>query len=378
MNSIVSFYKAKEDRREDHKQAQATQDRGDPLEETAEERQLRQDTYQALEKLPACFSPPSSVMPDPLPKPVLIPQRRHGDRLRGFQLLFPPQLEQSAISEQDFTIFLNRLNTAIGFDSKIKLFNFAIDVGTIAAPSWELAVAVLGTQALTTTSAYVKSRAKSQAYLDHANQRLFNPRGLQAQLVPVSQLNHSIFPPSAGTPISESRNQFQFTLGSPLVLDPEHPKAKGSLFNLNKTPIDYDPFDYGPSFPKIHPDQYCQLRPSTFREIPTTLIDKAADKVENYNVWQDRLPAKKWARKDKKRQAKLEGIRTEHGEQGVQAFLQEQEVKAEQAQSVNKSSWRRIANRHKVILVITNLDDEERAQVQQQATTLAVSPDQNS
>ncbi|CDW99258.1 hypothetical protein, partial [Sporisorium scitamineum] len=368
--ALMARYKDKADLGDDQRRLNslsspyAFREHDEPL--TEQEQLLRNDAYQAFQNLPNYFEDPPRVIPPPLQKPVMIPQRRQSDRLRGFQLLYAPALAESGVSEQQFISFLNRLNVAIGFDNKIKIFNFAIDVGTIACSSWELLVATIGTQALTTTAAHLKSRVKSEAYVAHSNERFFHPRGLHAQIVPVS----SVYPQRhVGSPTSEidastQRSSFQFSLGSPNVLPEDHPKAHGGLFNLNKRPIEYDPFDYGPGYVKIRPDQYSPMRPSQYKEPATSLIDKAAEKVEKYNVWQDRLPAKKNARKNAKQQETIEAIRRNEGEAGVMRYIQQQEEEHEQELNKEKSKLGRFLDRNKVILVITNLDDRARAQMQ--------------
>lgn len=375
MQALMSHFKERADAQDDQRHvdwldsADARQAYDPPL--TEREQLLRNDAYRAFQKLPNYFPDPPRVLPPPLEKPVMIPQRRQSDRLRGFQLLYAPALAESHVSEQQFVTFLNRLNVAIGFDNKIKIFNFAIDVGTIACSSWELLVATIGTQALTTTAAHIKSRVKSEAYVAHANERFFHPRGLHAQIVPVS----SVYPRGlAGSPSSPSQGSygatqdtqstFQFSLGSPNVLPESHPKAAGGLFNLNKRPIEYDPFDYGPGYVKILPDQYSPMRPSQYKEPATSLVDKAAEKVEKYNVWQDRLPAKKNARRNAKQQETIEAIRASQGEAGVVRYLQQQEEERQRELQKEKSKLGRFLDRNKVILIITNLDDRARAQMQ--------------
>lgn len=370
MQALITRYKDKADLGDDRRRLDsisspyAHQEEDELLSE--QEQQLRNDAYQAFQRLPNHFPDPPCMLPPPLQKPVMIPQRRQADRLRGFQLLYAPALAESGISEQQFISFLNRLNVAIGFDNKIKLFNFAVDVGTIACSSWELLVATIGTQALTTTAAHVKSRIKSEAYVAHANERFFHLRGLHAQIVSVS----SVYPQGfAGSPTSETgastqQSTFQFSLGSPNVLPEDHPKAHGGLFNLNKRPIEYDPFDYGPGYVKIRPDQYSPMRPSQYKEPATSLVDKAAEKVEKYNVWQDRLPAKKNARKKAKQQETTEAIRGKEGEAGVLRYLQQQEEEHQRELNKEKTKLGRFLDRNKVILIFTNLDDRARAQMQ--------------
>ena len=367
MQSLVQHYKTRADRKDDNLRLRSPPSADA---EPHDDQQLRDDAETAFHTLSHAFPDPPDVLPVALPKPVVIPQRRQGDRLRGFQLLYAAELAQSGVSEPDFVRFLNRLNVAIGFDSRVTIFNFAIDMATLACSSWELLLATIATQALTTTAAHLKSRAKSEAYVAHANERFFHPRGLHAQIVPIASLASTDTPlsPSSeereASAEAESSSSFQFSLGSPNVLPLEHPKAKGGLFNLNKRPIEYDPFDYGPGYVRILPHQYCALQPSRYREPANSLLDKVAHKVEKYNVWQDRLPAKKYASRQSKRQDKLARIYQQEGEAGVLRFLQTEEQKHQQRLDKQKTAVARLMDRNKVILIITNLDDSTRAQMQ--------------
>lgn len=378
MDALVDHYKQKADLKEQrlglngmqstpaldgYGAAELTREQNDQL--TADEERLRNDAYQAFQSLPSYFDDPPRVLPQRLEKPVLIPQRRQGDRLRGFQLLYAPALAESGVSEQQFIKFLNRLNVAIGFDNKIKIFNFAIDIGTIACSSWELLVATIGTQALTTTAAHIKSRARSEAYVAHANQSFFHLRGLHAQIVPASSVypTQSI-PPSNGDELATRQSTFQFSLGSPNVLPENHPKARGGMFNLNKRPIEYDPFDYGPGYVKIKHDQYSPLQPSQYQEPAISLVDRAAEKVEKYNIWQDRLPAKKNARRIKKRQQTIEEIQRQGGQMAVLRYLEQEEEEHRKELEKRQGKLGRFLDRNKVILIVTNLNDRDRAQMQ--------------
>lgn len=378
MDALVQHYKQKADRKEDrlglnviestrpidgYGAAELTREQDDQL--TAEEEDLRGDADRAFQSLPSYFDGPPRVLPHRLEKPVMIPQRRQGDRLRGFQLLYAPALAESGVSEQQFITFLNRLNVAIGFDNKIKIFNFAMDIGTIACSSWELLVATIGTQALTTTAAHIKSRARSEAYVAHANQSFFHLRGLHAQIVPVSSVYPTLStPPSDADQVATQQSTFQFSLGSPNVLPESHPKAKGGLFNLNKRPIEYDPFDYGSGYVKIKPDQYSPLQPSQYQEPATSLVERAAEKVEKYNIWQDRLPAKKNARRSDKRHRIIEDMRRLEGPVAVSRYLEKEEQKQRMELDKKQGKLGRFMDRNKVILIVTNLADRDRAQMQ--------------
>ena len=369
MQSLVQRSKTKADLKDDRRRLDLLTNRSSSSSsssssstEQEQEQSLRREANRAFEQLPTFSADPPSILPPPLAKPVVIPQRRQADRLRGFQLLYAPALADSGVTEQQFITFVDRLNVAIGFDNRIKLFNFAIDIGTLACSSWEMLIATIGTQALTTTAAHIKSRVKSEAYVAQANESFFHPRGLHAQIVPVASSTYAASFAQTREPADPDAqpSSFQFSLGSPHVLPSDHPKARGGLFNLNKRPIEYDPFDYGPGYLRLRPDQYSPVRPSLYKEPVSSLVDKAAAKVEKYNVWQDRLPAKKNARRLAQQQAQIDEIRSKEGDQGVARFLEKQN----KAIGKDKSKLEQVRDRNKVILVITNLDNDVRAQMQ--------------
>ncbi len=152
MDTLITRYKDKLDRKDDRRRLKESL-----WSRTVLRAKIRSQIQSTL--------PIHRPLPPPLVKPVFIPQRRQADRLRGFQLLYAPDLAASGVTEPEFLHFLNTLNAAIGFDNRVKILNFAVDVGTIACSSWEVLVATIGAQALTTAAMHVKSRAKSQAYI---------------------------------------------------------------------------------------------------------------------------------------------------------------------------------------------------------------------
>ncbi len=196
MQSLTSYYKEKADLRDDKRRLKALQSQPTP--------QLYSSTTQNLASL-------ATEHYDQLATKLLKPLSNFPTSSHHLQLIFLPSsqaclhpatqtrrssarlpttlrssLSQSSVSEEQFISFLNRLNVAIGFDNRIKILNFAIDIATIACSTWEVVVATVAAQALSTTAAHVKSRSKSEAYVAHANERFWHPRGLHAQIVLLS------------------------------------------------------------------------------------------------------------------------------------------------------------------------------------------------
>ncbi len=314
----------------------------------------------AIQKLPKHFPDPPALTPPTLPKPVLVPQRRQGDRLRGFQLLYSPELANCGVAEQDFVAFLNTLNAAIGYDDKAKIMCSAIDIAAISLFIWEVNLTAMCIRALTTGVIRLKSRVKSQAYVEHANERFFHPRGLHVQIVRVASLKASSQLPSALYGAEEesctTKNGFQFSIGAPDV----DADVKGGLFKMDKRPIEYDPFDYGSCYAKILPSQYCSLRPTQLKEPATSFVAKLAERVEVFDVWRDRFAAKRSAKKQAKRERKaqeaIERVREKEGETGLEQYLRNQQVKGQKRRGKARTMLEKVLGRGKVVLIITNLD----------------------
>lgn len=116
---------------------------------------------------------------EPLPMPVIIPQRRPGERSRGFIRAYAPLLEQVGIDEVTFMDFLTELNKAVMPSPWIN----AINVATLAVqhvPEPVTIAVAIASQIATQVSMTAHSRSKTNAFLNHLNAEYFAPLGLVA------------------------------------------------------------------------------------------------------------------------------------------------------------------------------------------------------
>lgn len=114
----------------------------------------------------------------PLPCPVILPQRRPKDKTRGFVRAYAPLLGScSGIDQQTFLDFINDLDRASKASPVFDVINLAcFAVGLVPNP---IAMAVsISVQIASRTAQEVQSRSRRNAYLDQINESLFKPRGL--------------------------------------------------------------------------------------------------------------------------------------------------------------------------------------------------------
>ncbi|PLN85050.1 hypothetical protein BDW42DRAFT_191133 [Aspergillus taichungensis] len=117
---------------------------------------------------------PSSMR---LPCPVILPQRRPGNRQRGFVKAYAPILEDVGISQAMFLDFLETANRAGTASPWLNAINFAAFAGMAFPMGIGMAVAV-AIQKATKALIEVEGRRKSNTFFDKINDQVFRPRGL--------------------------------------------------------------------------------------------------------------------------------------------------------------------------------------------------------
>ncbi|KAL2428750.1 Burnettramic acids biosynthesis cluster protein E [Exophiala dermatitidis] len=128
-------------------------------------------------------APTPSQSYQPLPCPVILPQRRPKDKSRGFIRAYAPVLgECSGIDERTFIDFLNDLDRASRASPVFDVINMAcVGVGFVPSP---IAMGVsIAVQAANRTAQEVQSRYRRNTYLDQINETLFKPRGLYCMIM---------------------------------------------------------------------------------------------------------------------------------------------------------------------------------------------------
>ncbi|KAL6887995.1 hypothetical protein GGI43DRAFT_416854 [Trichoderma evansii] len=124
--------------------------------------------------------PPShQVQYQKLPMPVILPQRRPGERARGFIHAYAPLLQNVGIDQTTFMDFIRDLNLATAPSPWINAINLAaVAVQHVPEP---ITIAVsIAAQVTTQVSLQAHSRSKTNAFLNKVNAEFFRPLGLIA------------------------------------------------------------------------------------------------------------------------------------------------------------------------------------------------------
>ncbi|KAG8412954.1 hypothetical protein J3458_013377 [Metarhizium acridum] len=117
-----------------------------------------------------------------LPVPVIVPQRRPGERARGFIHAYAPVLENAGIDQPTFMDFIKQLNLATRPSPWIHAINVAsVAVQNVPEPI-TIAVAI-SAQIATQVGLQAHSRSKTNAFLNKINAEFFRPLGLIAVIL---------------------------------------------------------------------------------------------------------------------------------------------------------------------------------------------------
>ncbi|PNP50704.1 hypothetical protein THARTR1_08624 [Trichoderma harzianum] len=122
------------------------------------------------------------VQQNGLPMPVIIPQRRPGERARSFIQAYAPLLQNIGIDQTTFIDFIKQLNMATAPSPWINAINVAaIAVQHVPEP---VTIAVsIAAQITTQVSLQAHSRSKTNTFLNKMNAEFFRPLGLIAILM---------------------------------------------------------------------------------------------------------------------------------------------------------------------------------------------------
>ncbi|KAH8703687.1 hypothetical protein BGW36DRAFT_278623, partial [Talaromyces proteolyticus] len=114
--------------------------------------------------------------------PVVIPQRRPGNKQRGFMKAYAPILSQCGISEEHFHDFIDALNKAIQVSKWVAAVQIAA-FGASFVPNHISMGATAAVQVASVIAAKAQIRWKVNSFLDQVNRELFCPRGLYCVIV---------------------------------------------------------------------------------------------------------------------------------------------------------------------------------------------------
>ncbi|OJJ30860.1 hypothetical protein ASPWEDRAFT_118810, partial [Aspergillus wentii DTO 134E9] len=129
--------------------------------------------------------PLPEAMPTEPPKlalPVIITQRRPGERARGFLRAYAPVLADVGIDQKTFLEFMDDLNKAVMPNGLIQAVNLAALAGHAAPAPAALAIAIT-LKIATEMADAAHSRYKTNGFLDRVNESFFAPRGLVALIM---------------------------------------------------------------------------------------------------------------------------------------------------------------------------------------------------
>lgn len=129
----------------------------------------------------AQFPAPPTSMPR-LPLPVILPQRRPGDKQRGFVHAYAPMLAGHNIDESSFLSFLTTFHKATQASPVLGVIMVS---STIAGFVPEMAAQITTTvvQVAVGVAIELQRRQRTNSFLDEVNKRLFEPRGLYAMIM---------------------------------------------------------------------------------------------------------------------------------------------------------------------------------------------------
>ncbi|KAL6792342.1 hypothetical protein GGI42DRAFT_178248 [Trichoderma sp. SZMC 28013] len=100
----------------------------------------------------------------------------------AFLRAYPPALANSNISKVEFLEFVDQLNRNIVQSPPLRLLGAASDiVGFVPEPTAQIVSTAAGLSAMVGT--YAMSKIRSEVVIRQANKELFNPRGLEVQIV---------------------------------------------------------------------------------------------------------------------------------------------------------------------------------------------------
>ena len=126
--------------------------------------------------------PSNPAKQNPLPCPVILPQRRPRTKSRGFVRAYAPVLQNAGIDQATWLDFLTAFHKA---SQASPVFGAILIAGHLVGyiPSVATMVASILIQAAAISAIVVQSRSKTNTFLDDVNEYFFRPRGLYVLLV---------------------------------------------------------------------------------------------------------------------------------------------------------------------------------------------------
>ena len=132
---------------------------------------------------PRTMSPSQPFVRQPLPCPVIIPQRRPRQKTRGFVRAYAPLLgECSGIDQDTFLAFLENFDKSSQASPVFGIIQIAAGIAGLAPSVIAMAVTT-AVQVGARVGAEVQARQRTNSFLEQINEELFKPAGLFAMMV---------------------------------------------------------------------------------------------------------------------------------------------------------------------------------------------------
>ena len=126
--------------------------------------------------------PPPLGTPKRLDQPIIVPQRRPGEKARGFVRAYAPVLADSGISQETFLSFIKNFQGASSASPVLNVVFFSAGAaGFVPEPFTQLGSAAV--QIAAGAAMEVQRRKRTNNFLDQMNEQLFKPRGLYAMIM---------------------------------------------------------------------------------------------------------------------------------------------------------------------------------------------------
>lgn len=150
------------------------------VDESSAEKKPKPDGRNTTEAFLKRYPPPTHTdNAQPLPLPVILPQRRPKDRTRGFIRAYAPELEIRGINQAMFLDFLQTFEKASEANPWINAINLAGIATTFIPDGFGVGLAVgIALQMSVKVAMDLQSRTRTNAFLDKMNDEFYRPRGL--------------------------------------------------------------------------------------------------------------------------------------------------------------------------------------------------------
>lgn len=175
--------------------------------------------------------PPPTDNAQPLPLPVILPQRRPKDRTRGFIRAYAPELEKRGIDQAMFLDFLHTFEKASEASPWINAVNLAGIATSFIPDGFGVGLAVgIAIQMSVRVAMDLQSRSRTNAFLDKMNDGFYRPRGLYCLVMTWSPESSEVSSTFDLTSKSSSKSQSQHNGSGPFEFAKKFSNSSGITY----------------------------------------------------------------------------------------------------------------------------------------------------